>query len=148
MASNKKKIANKEPVARYVDFDLTDADVEDLRRENTERTSRLVTARQQQGDLKKEKKYVVEQLDIHKRHQEAKRLADELDLEVQETVKAIGAKKQTRLVDCYWHYRPSDGLLTLIHEESGREIERRFATADEREFWAQEGLGFDEEGVH
>ena len=140
--ASKKKNANREPVARYVDFELTDADVEDLRRENTERTSRLVTARQQQADLKKEKKYVV------KRHQEAKRLADELDLEMQETVKAIGAKKQTRLVDCYWHYRPSDGLLTLIHEESGREIERRFATADEREFWAQEGLGFDEGGVH
>lgn len=59
MASNKKN-ANKEPVARYVDFELTDADVESLRRENTERTARLVTARQQQGDLKKEKKFVVE----------------------------------------------------------------------------------------
>lgn len=148
MASNKKKIANKEPVARYVDFDLTDADVERLRRENTDRTAQLVTARQQQGDLKKEKKYVVEQLDIHKRHQEAKRLADELDLEVQETVKAIGSKKQNRLVDCHWHYRAHDGLLMLIHEESGREVERRFATAEEREFWAQEGLGFDEGEVH
>lgn len=140
--ASKKKNANKEPVARYVDFDLSDADIERLKSENTERTSQLILARQRQADLKKQKKFEVEQLPIHQQHQEAKRLADELDLGVQETVKAIGAKKQSRLVDCYWHYRASDGLLLLIHEETGREIERRFATPDEREFFAQEGLGF------
>lgn len=147
MAKSKKIFANKEPVARYVDFDLDAAEIARLKDENTKRINQLVLARQRQDDLKKQKKFEVEQLPIHKEHQQAKRLADDLDHEVQATAKACETKEQTRLVDCYWHYRASDGLLMLLHEESGKEIERRFASPEEREFWAQGGLFSDEE-VH
>lgn len=65
----------------------------------------------------------------------------------QATAKACETKEQTRLVDCYWHYRPGDGLLVLVHEESGKEIESHLASPEEREFWAQGGLFSDDE-VH
>lgn len=148
MAKSKKISATRDPVARYVDFDLSDVEVAQLKDENNQRINRLVLARQRQDDLKKAKKFEVEQLPIHKEHQEAKRLADSMDHEVQATAKACDTKRQTRLVDCYWHYRPSDGLLVLVHEESGKEIESHLASPEEATFWAQNSLSFDDKEVH
>jgi len=132
--------ADREPVARYVDLDLSQAQIFDLKNRVVELTNQLVQARQTEKDLKKEKKIEVEELPIHKEHQRAKKLADSMDLELQQLTKAIAAGKRSELLDHHWRYRASDNVLELVCELTGAVTERRFATDEEATLFSQGGL--------
>lgn len=140
--------ATKEPVARYVDLELTLEQIAELKNRSVELTNQLVQARQTEKDLKKTKKLEVEELPIHKEHQQAKKLADSMDVELQQLTKAIASGKQSRLLDHHWRYRASDNVLELVCELTGQVAERRFATAEEAEAWAQTSLYGEDEEVH
>jgi hypothetical protein len=145
-----KSKADREPVARYVDLELTPTQIADLKNRAVELTNQLVQARQAEKDLKKEKKIEVEELPIHKEHQRAKKLADSMDVELQQLTKAIAAGKRSELLDHHWRYRASDNVLELVCELTGAVTERRFATDDEAALFSQGGL-FDDNsggGVH
>lgn len=143
-----KPFANKEPVARYVDLELSPSQIAELKNRSVELTNQLVQARQSEKDLKKAKKLEVEDLPIHKEHQQAKKLADSMDLELQQLTKAIASGKQSQLLDHHWHYRASDNVLELVRELDGKVIEKRFASPEEATFWAQNSLSFDDKEVH
>lgn len=140
--------ADKEPVARYVDLELTPEQIAELKNRTVELTNQLVEARQKEKDLKKAKKLEVEELPIHKEHQQAKKLADSMDMELQQLTKAIASGKQSRLLDHHWRYRASDGVLELVRELDGEVIERRFATSEEATFWAQNSFSYGDDEVH
>lgn len=109
--------------ARFFDIDLTDAERTERRDQAAEMVGQLVQARQDEKTLAKQKKLEVEDLPITKQAREAKLRADELDQRLQRTARAA---------------------------DTGKEVEKRFATAEEIEAFAQGKLfgGSDDKAVN
>jgi len=63
-------------------------------------------------------------------------VADELDQRLQRTARAADTGKESRLIDCEWTWR-EDGVMVLRRTDNGEEIEKRFASAEEIEAFAQ-----------
>lgn len=122
--------------ARFFDIDLTDIEREHRRGQAAEMVGQLVQARQDEKALAKQKKLVVEDLPITKQAREAKLRADDLDQRLQRTARAADTGKESRLIDCEWEYR-EDGVMVLRRTDNGEEIEKRFASAEEIEAFAQ-----------
>lgn len=135
--------------ARFFDIDLTDAERAQRRDQAAEMVGQLVQARQDEKTLAKQKKLEVEDLPITKQAREAKLRADELDQRLQRTARAADTGKESRLVDCEWTWR-EDGVMVLRRTDTGEEVEKRFATADEVEAFAQGKLfgGSDDKAVN
>lgn len=117
--------------ARYFDLDLTLSEKEERGRQVTEMVGQLVLARQEEKRLKDEKKAQVEALDITRIAREAKLRADALDKRLQQTQKAAATGKESRLIDCHWSLRTSDGMMVLRREDDGTIVDRRRATEKE-----------------
>lgn len=135
--------------ARFFDIDLTDAERTERRDQAAEMVGQLVQARQDEKSLAKQKKLVVEDLPITKQAREMKLRADELDQRLQRTARAADTGKESRLIDCEWTWR-EDGVMVLRRTDNGEEVEKRFATAEETEAFAQGKLfgGTDDKAVN
>lgn len=135
--------------ARFFEIDLTDAERAERRDQAAEMVGQLVQARQDEKALAKQKKLEVEDLPITKQAREAKLRADEMDLRLQRTARAAGTGRESRLIDCEWTWR-EDGVMVLRRTDNGEEVEKRFATSEEIEAFAQGKLfgGTDDRGVN
>lgn len=135
--------------ARFFDVELTDVEREHRRDQAAEMVGQLVQARQDEKALAKQKKLEVEDLPITKQAREAKLRADEMDQRLQRTARAADTGKESRLIDCEWTWR-EDGVMILRRTDNGEEVEKRFATAEEIEAFAQGKLfgGTDDKAVN
>lgn len=122
--------------ARFFDLTLTPEQRAERRDQAAQMVGQLVRAREDEKLIAKQKKALVEELDITRQAREAKLRADELDKRLQRTARAADTGVESVLIDCEWEFR-EDGVMVLRRTDTDEEVEKRFATADEISAFAQ-----------